>query len=174
LNIKNLGLHPNTIVLINYYLVLVSDRLVYILRFANLLDKRNFLAALIAFVAGVLLIISGEQGPHGTYSLIIQKLSILVEDQLILTIAKVIALILITISSLGGFAVLIGGYLIIKRNVFFGKILIGLGAGFGIISFLFLIATLIGTQELAAVIARHTLMEWTGITLSVIARALAK
>ena len=39
-----------------------------------MIDKRNLLAASFAFVAGVLLIVSGEHGPTGTYALILEKL----------------------------------------------------------------------------------------------------
>lgn len=139
-----------------------------------MVEKRNVLAVLFAFIAGVLLIISGEQGPTGTYTLILEKLSMFIEDPLLLNIARVVGLILTILSSLGGFAVLIGGYLIFKKKMFFGKLLIALGAGFGIVSLLFLVATLIRTQEIAVVIARHTIFGWAGITLSLLARAIAK
>lgn len=139
-----------------------------------MLNKRNLLAVVLAFVAGFFLIISGEQGPSGTYSLIIEKLSILINDQVILNIARAIGTILIIISSLGGFAVIIGGLFIYKEKLFFGKTLIALGTGFGIINFLFLAITLITTQELALVIARYSIFGWLGITFSLIARTTAK
>lgn len=139
-----------------------------------MIKRRNLFAVLMAIVAGFLLIISGEQGPPGIYNLIIEKLSILIDDQVILNIARAIGTVLVIISSLGGFAVLIGGILILKDHIFFGKILIALGAGFGIINFLFLAITLIRTQELATVIARHSIFGWLGISFSLIARTIAK
>lgn len=139
-----------------------------------MLNRKNILATALAIVAGSLLIISGEKGPPGIYNLIIEKLKILIDDQFILSIANTIGTILIIISSLGGFAVITGGLLISKEKVFFGKILIALGAGFGIINFLFLAITLIRTQELALVIAKHSIFGWLGITLSLISRTIAK
>ena len=89
----------------------------------------NLLACVLSLLAGVLLIVSGTQGPIGIFLLILERLPLFIKDALIQTIVAAIALFLTILSSLGGFTVLLGGYLLYKNHVGTGKLLIGLGAG---------------------------------------------
>lgn len=95
-------------------------------------QSRNLIAAVLSVVAGILLIISGTRGLSGIYELILQKLPMFINSELLLSTAGTIALILISISLVGGFVVIAGGYLIFKGHGTTGKLAIGLGAGAGI------------------------------------------
>jgi len=125
-------------------------------------------------VAGFLLVISGEQGPNGTYRLIIENLTLAFKNQLVVQLIQILGLIFVAISLLGGFAVILGGYLILKNKTLSGKVLIAVGTGFGIVSIILLLLSLYQTQDLISIITRHTLIEWVGIILSFVARFIAK
>ncbi len=131
-------------------------------------------AFVLAAVAGVLLLASGIKGPTGTYQLIIEQLPNFIQNQQILQIANILALILITISLAGGLAVIAGGVLIILNHVGTGKLLIGLGAGVGIPWLILLAISLITTGQVAAVIAEYSFMGWAGIILAFAARIVAR
>lgn len=96
-----------------------------------------------------------------------------IKDPAILSIVAATALILLILSSLGGLAVVIGGYLVYKKHVSTGKLMISLGGGAGI-PWLLLLLTVISTQEPSAVIAQHSLTSWIGIAVVFIARTIAK
>ena len=129
---------------------------------------------MLAVVAGVLLLISGIHGPTETYQLIIDNLPLFIQDQQILQIANMVALILITISLAGGLAVIAGGILILANRVGIGRLLIGLGAGIGIPWLIMLAITLITTGQVASVLAEYSSTGWVGLILAFIAGAIAK
>lgn len=137
-------------------------------------SKLNLTALVFSILAGMLLIVSGTSGPTGIYLLVLQELPRFTQDALILTTVSIIALVLILLSSLGGFAVILGGYFIYKDHIGIGRLTIGLGAGIGIPWLLFILFTVMATQEVSAVIAQHSIVGWTGIILSFIARSIAK
>lgn len=138
------------------------------------MPKQNLIALILSITAGLLLIISGTSGPIGIYLTILEKLPLFTQNALILSIVSIVALMLIILSSLGGFAVILGGYFIYRNHIGMGKITIGLGAGVGIPWLLFILFTLMKAQEVSAVIAQYSLIGWTGIILSFIARSIAK
>ncbi len=90
------------------------------------------------------------------------------------SIVTVTLLVLIVLSSLGGLAVLVGGFLILKNHVMTGKLLITLGAGVGIIWVLFLFFTLITTGDVSATLSQYSLIGWIGLILAFLARLIAK
>ena len=134
----------------------------------------RIVAFVLAVVAGVLLLISGIHGPTETYQLIIDNLPLFIQDQHILQIANMVALILITISLAGGLAVIAGGILILANRVGIGRWLIGLGAGIGIPWLIMLAITLITTGQVAALLAEYSSTGWVGLILAFIAGAIAK
>jgi hypothetical protein len=134
----------------------------------------RMVAFVLAVVAGVLLLISGIHGPTETYQLIIDNLPHFIQDQQILQIANMVALILITISLAGGLAVIAGGILILAGRVGIGRLLIGLGAGIGIPWLIMLAITLITTGQVASVLAEYSSTGWVGLILAFIAGAIAK
>ncbi len=137
-------------------------------------SPRNLAVLVLAIIAGVLLLVSGGPGPSGLYQIVLQKLPSFIDNPLVLSAASVIELILIGISTFGGFVVILGGYLIYRRHVTSGKLVVGIGAGAGIPWLLFIAFTLIVTQEPAPIIASHSAFGWAGIILSLILRFVAK
>jgi hypothetical protein len=128
----------------------------------------------LSILGGILLLISGTSGQIGISLVILEQLPLFIKDTLIQTMATIVALFLIILSSLGGFTVILGGYLVYKRHVGTGKLLIGLGAGVGIPWLLFILFTLAMTQKVTAVTAQHSILGWSGIIFSFIARSIAK
>jgi hypothetical protein len=137
-------------------------------------SNRNLIAAILAAVAGILLIVSGTQGPIGIYQFILQKLPTLVSDALLLSIARAVALVLISISLLGGFVVIAGALLICKGHSTTGKLAIGLGAGAGIPWLILLLVALATAMDTSSVLAQHSIVGWIGITAAFVARFTAK
>lgn len=128
----------------------------------------------LAVVAGSILIVSGTKGPVGLLSIVLQKVSQFTTDATILQLTSALALILIIISSIGGFVVIVGGILIFVNHVRTGKLAITMGAGVGIPWLVFIVLTLIVTQEFQPIIAQHSVVGWMGIAMSFAARIIAK
>jgi hypothetical protein len=128
----------------------------------------------LSILGGILLLISGTSGQIGISLVILKQLPLFIKDTLIQTMATIVALFLIILSSLGGFTVILGGYLVYKRHVGTGKLLIGLGAGVGIPWLLFILFTVAMTQQVTAITAQHSILGWSGIIFSFIARSIAK
>ncbi|MEJ2126998.1 MAG: hypothetical protein P8X84_05780 [Candidatus Bathyarchaeota archaeon] len=139
-----------------------------------MVTTRNKFSAFLAIVAGILLVISGEQGPSGTYRLIMENLSLAFNNVLLVQLIQFLSLIFVAISLVGGFVVILGGYLILKDKPLSGKILIGVGTGFGVVSVILLFLSLYQTENLMTVLTRYTLIEWGAIILSLMARFIAK
>jgi hypothetical protein len=90
---------------------------------------RNKLAFYLAIFGGFLMLLSGTTGVAGLLFL----------EQLILgfinsVVIRYVFLVLLIIASFGGFAVFLGGYLILKSRVRLGRFIIMLGSGAGILS----------------------------------------
>ena len=133
---------------------------------------RNSLAFTLSVPAGILLLLKGIAGPTEAYSWLLNFLSSgIIADQTVQSIITTILLILIFISTLGGIAVIAGGFLVWKNHVTIGKILIALGAGVGFFWVIFLIFTLASTGNL---FSQYSLIGWTGLILAFTARLLAK
>ncbi len=135
---------------------------------------RKLLVLVLSLLGGLLLVISGTTGPVGIYVTIIEKLPLFIKDPAVLSIVNAAALILLTLSSLGGLAVISGGFVVYMKHVSTGKLLIGLGSGAGIPWLILLIVTIISTGETSTVIAQHSVTGWIGIIVSLIARTIAK
>jgi hypothetical protein len=137
-------------------------------------DGRRWVAVALAAVAGVLLLISGVRGPTGTYELLREQLPVFIQNQQVLQVVNVVALILIAVSLAGGLSVLVGGYLIFKNHVGTGKFFIGLGAGVGLPWLILLAVSLVTSGQVAAVTAQHSSVGWLGMILAFAARIFAK
>ena len=136
--------------------------------------RRRIAAFVIATIAGILLLLTGIQGPIGLYQTIKDLLPNLIQNQQILQIADIIAAVFIGIALAGGLAVIAGGILILINRVTIGKFVIAIGTGAGIIWLILLVITLISTQQLNTIVERYSLFGWIGLILSFIARAVAK
>ncbi len=137
-------------------------------------SMRNLVSFAVSIVAGSLLIVSGTRGPIGIYQLVLQQLPSFTNNAALLEVAALVLLYLIIMSSLGGFVVILGGYLIFRNHISTGRLTIGLGAGVGIPWLLFMLLTVAVTQDYMSVIAQHSLVGWTGIILSLIGRYVGK
>jgi hypothetical protein len=143
-------------------------------RFETLPQSRNLVAFVLSVAAGILLIVSGTRGPIGIYELILQKLPTFINSAVLLSIVRAIALFLISISLLGGFVVIAGGYLIYKGHGTTGKLAIGLGAGAGIPWLILILLTLVTAHDTSSILAQHSIVGWIGIITALAARFIAK
>lgn len=130
--------------------------------------KINEKAGMYAILGGVLMLIAGTTGA----SMWADLGEIVIEitgQQYLGTVFRV----LVMLGSLGGLLVILGGILIhgkLAESVSGGKILITIGAGFGLISLLiFLVVTLMGDEPISILIAAIGI-GFVGLILSIVAR----
>ncbi|KYK26411.1 hypothetical protein AYK20_08920 [Thermoplasmatales archaeon SG8-52-1] len=125
-------------------------------------------AMVIAFLAGILLLISGISG-LATWETIKNFVTQNIIDN---TIVQLIFAFLIFIASLGGLSVIAGGLLIGKNKIRTGKFLILLGAGMGLVGLIFTVAVAYaeGSLTLGSFFSIGTI----GLVLSIIARLIVK
>lgn len=134
--------------------------------------SRNFLSFAMSVPAGILLLLKGITGPTETYAWLLNYLSNgIIADELIQSIITTTLLILIFISSLGGMAVVAGGFFVWKNHISIGKLMISLGAGVGFLWVIFLIFALASTGD---IFSQYSVIGWIGLILAFIARLLAK
>ncbi len=138
-----------------------------------MLRTRKLAVLVLSLIGGILLLISGTQGPSGIYQLVMQELPRLTNDQAVLSVASIAIFALISLSSVGGVIVIFGGYLVFKNHAGTGKLLISLGGGIGIPWLIFALFTLLTTSNITAILAQHSVVGWTGILLAFLARTLA-
>lgn len=135
---------------------------------------KNLTTFVLSIFSGILLVISGISGSLGVYGTTLSTLTSFSQDKLTVSILESLTIILIFLASLGGFAVILGGFLIYKSQVRLGKFILGLGAGVGIPGLLLTVITAIVAQEFSVIMTQYGIFGWTGIVLSFIARAVAK
>ena len=138
------------------------------------MKKKNRFPLIISIVSGILLVISGTHGSAGIYGSLIHALASGIEDPIILKVSEVILLLLFLLASLGGFSVIFGGYLIYRLKVRLGKFVIGIGTGIGIPGLLFSILISAISNNISEMVAQYSVVGWTGILLSIIARLKSK
>ena len=123
---------------------------------------------IIAIIAGILLLMSGVSG-FATWETIKAFVTQNIVDNFIV---QIIFTILIFIASLGGLAVIIGGFLISKEKIRSGKLFITLGAGLGLIGLIFsiVVAYMGHSLTLGSFLSLGTI----GLILSIVARMMVK
>ena len=136
--------------------------------------SRRVTAFIIATIAGMLLLLTGIQGPIGLYQTIRNTLPNLIQNQSIIQTADTIAAIFIAIALGGGLAVIAGGIIILFNHVTIGKFVIAVGTGVGIVWLIVLSITLLSTLQVSAVIEQYSILGWIGLILSFLARIVAK
>jgi hypothetical protein len=109
----------------------IVDRL-QVIRYGT---TRNRLAAGIAFISGILFLISGYKANLALYDLIGEQVRLHTAQQILAYAVATIGF-LAFLSQLGGFAVLIGAGLFAANRVNWGKFLVMLGTGQGLFSIL--------------------------------------
>lgn len=90
---------------------------------------RNRLAVLLAYISGILMLLSGSTGVAS-----LTRLKDLLLSVTEIPLIKIIFFVMLLLSSLGGVLVIIGGIFIAKRKTRLGRILIWIGSGAGIVS----------------------------------------
>jgi len=125
-------------------------------------------AMIIAIVAGFLLIVAGVNG-IATWEIIRNFVTTHIMDN---SIVQMVFVVLISIASLGGIAVLVGGFLLGKDKIRTGKFLICLGAGFGFVSVI--VTAAVAFIEKNFEISGFLSIGTVGLILSVIARMVVK
>jgi|GEM_PF-1817763 len=129
---------------------------------------RNIQAAVLAAIAGVLLLVTGYTGVRGV-NRFFDLLREFLGDRPLLNIA---AYILAGVASLGGIAVFMGAYLIATDRVRAGGLLILLGSGAGLITLIFFLLSNLRREEFSYLF--HVLPALVGVALGIAARFLAK
>ena len=128
----------------------------------------NKKAMIIAIIAGILLLMSGVSG-FATWETIKAFVTQNIVDNFIV---QIIFTILIFIASLGGLAVIIGGFLISKEKIRSGKLFITLGAGLGLIGLIFSIV--VAYMEHSLTLGSFLSLGTIGLILSIVARMIVK
>lgn len=130
--------------------------------------KRNTQAAIIAAVAGVLLLVVGLNGAAG-----VDRIFALLEEWFGANEAlRILAFVLGGIAALGGVAVLFGAYFVGTDRVRVGKLLITLGSGAGVITLLVFVGRNLASEQFSYLYA--VLPAILGVVLAIVARFVAK
>jgi len=132
------------------------------------LTAKNLAAMALAFVAGILLIMTGING-LASWENIENFVTAYVIDNIIV---QYIFAVLIFLASLGGFSAIAGAVFLGKNSARTGKFLIGIGTGMGLIGLIVSagISFAAGTFALDSFLSTGTI----GIILSIAARSIAK
>src|ERR687885_1753640 len=141
---------------------------------------RNRLAAGIAFISGILFLLSGYKANIEIYNLIAEQISIYTPKELwtyVLTPVGILAL----LSQLGGFTVLIGAGLFAANRVNLGKFWVSIGTGQGLITIAARILIEVWSGRLGQLGLENNYVTWLtssatglGILFAVIAPTIAK
>jgi hypothetical protein len=67
-----------------------------------------------------------------------------------------------------------GGFFVYRNHIRTGKLLMSIGAGFGLFSFILLVITIVLSGDLSIVTSEYSPIGWVGIILSYVARTIAK
>lgn len=130
--------------------------------------KRNTQAAIIAAIAGILLLVVGLNGVAGVDRLFSLLQSWFGANEAL----RILAYVLGAIAALGGIAVLAGAYCVATEHVRLGKLLITLGSGAGILTLLLFLARNLAAEEFSYLFA--VLPAILGVVLAIVARFRAK
>ncbi len=131
-------------------------------------DAKKRTAALLAIVSGVLLL-SGQFSGAARWQALIDTLSGFIE---VTPWIQALFLAIIVIASLGGIALILAGILIARGSSALPRLLILLGAGFGILSFL--VYTIPQAIRGQFPLIGESAVVTVGVVLSIVARFLAR
>lgn len=139
-------------------------------------SMRNKIPFILCIIGGALMIYAGVVGSIGFWDNLISYAATIApgyEDVMLW-----ILVILQNVASLGGFAVIIGGYLITTNRVGTGKFIIGIAAGMGIFGLLMLTYNMYMSMGMAAFSEIANLISTTaailGPVLTIVARTLTR
>ena len=130
--------------------------------------RRNEQAAYLAALAGALLLVSGWTGARP-----VNRFFSLLEDIFgTRPFLIVVAYIFVGLASLGGIAVLLGGYMISIGRVRTGRMLILIGSGAGFFTLLFFVVSNLRREEFSLLLSVLPIV--LGIAIGIVARFWAK
>jgi hypothetical protein len=131
---------------------------------------RNEKAAILGIVGGVLMLVAGTSGA-ATW----ESIGEWVRTQFESDVIDLIFQILVVLGALGGLVVILGGALLRKRDtVRSGKLLITIGAGFGLIGLMIFIAMAVLDEDPGATLLGALGVDFVGLVLSIAARTRAQ
>ena len=130
--------------------------------------RRNDEAALLATVSAVFLLLAGYSGARSVRNFFELLVDIFGDRAFLIALAYAF----VAIASLGGFAVLAGGYLIWKDRVRTGRLLILIGSGAGL--FTLLLFLLVQMRRGNVDLLLSVLPAILGVAIGIIARLRAK
>ncbi|MHA1965796.1 MAG: hypothetical protein ACXACG_12380 [Candidatus Thorarchaeota archaeon] len=132
----------------------------------------------LCFIGGLFLILAGYNHGINTIILIYVVVHAIAALAPYYFVIDAILFVLGLIAWAGGYAVIIGGYLLTTRHVRLGKIIIAIAAGFGLISFILTILWVYITAGLTGLLILGWLIMHTtwalGLVMTIIARSTAK
>lgn len=139
---------------------------------------RNQIPFLMCLIAGLLFLAANYTSGLGTIFAIYVLVHSITALSAFYIIIDLVLIILVIIAWSGGFAIIIGGYLLTIKHVRLGKIIVAISSGFGLISLILVILyvqTVFGWAGLLIL----TWLVWNSawaiaIILTIIARTLAK
>jgi hypothetical protein len=135
---------------------------------------RNQTPFALCIIGGLLLIAVGYTEGANTVIAIYMLVNALPIPFILLLIINLILLILFIIAWTGGFAILVGGYLLTAKHVGLGKFIIAIAAGFGLLSLIFAVLYVVWVFGLPGLLLLTWIILTTakllGIVLTVIAR----
>jgi hypothetical protein len=139
---------------------------------------KNQTPFVLCLIGGILLIASHFAGGISTILFVGSFLHSIAALAPYLPIIDIFLFILLIIAWLGGIAIIIGGVLLTTSHVRLGKFIIAIAAGFGMISFILVIISVILVYGWAALLFLTWLIintPWAlGLVLTVVARHMAK
>ena len=137
---------------------------------------RNKVPFILCIIGGALMIFAGVVGAVGFWEDLLSYATIIAPE--FSEIMAWILVILQNIASMGGVAVIIGGYLITTDRVGTGKFVIGIAVGMGIFGFIMLIYNMYMAMGMAAFAEIINILSTSaaiaGPVLTIIARTMAK
>ncbi len=139
---------------------------------------RNQTPFALCLIGGLLLIGANYTSGVGTIVLVYLFLHSIAALAPIYLIVDILLFILFLLAWAGGFAVILGGYLLTTSHIRIGKLVIGISAGFGLISLILTIIWIVLTFGWGGLLLLTWLIlntAWAlGIVLTIIARSSAK
>jgi hypothetical protein len=139
---------------------------------------RNQTPFALSLIGGLLLIGANYTGGINTIALIYILVHSIAALAPVYLIIDILLFILLIIAWSGGVAVILGGFLLTTSQIRLGKLIIGIAAGFGLISFILGIIWVVMTFGWVGLLALTWLIlntAWAlGLVLTIIARSTAK
>ncbi len=139
---------------------------------------KNQTSFALCFIGGIFLILAGYNHGIGTIFLIYGVLHSITALAPYYLVIDIILTILGVIAWSGGYAVILGGYLLTTSHVRIGKFVIAIAAGFGLISFILTIVWVYIVAGVAGLLVLTWLIMnsiWAvGLILTIIARSIAR